>query len=87
MVKITDECVQCPDGRCIGSVCCNLSVKRVYCDNCKNEISSDEEVYFIEGEHYCEECALEQMEDWWNNLLTSEKADVLNILYYKAEEL
>ena len=87
MVKITDECVQCPDGRCIGSVCCNLLVKRVYCDKCKNEISSDEEVYFIEGEHYCEECAEDYFNNEWDNFTLNDKADTFACKHQDASDI
>lgn len=88
MIKTENECVQCPDGLpCIGSTCPCLNVSRVYCDKCHDEISGDNEVYFINDGHYCEDCANEYIEDWWNNLLMQEKADTLNILYYEAGEI
>ena len=43
MVEYENECVGCPPGMgCLGSSCPNRNVPHYYCDDCGDEVDSDE---------------------------------------------
>ena len=86
MLKITDECVYCNDGKCIGSACPNIGVKRIYCDECKEEIKSEEEVYEV-GCDMCPECFEYYIENEWSNLTLEEKADLMGYKHETVQNL
>ena len=60
MVKYENECVGCPpEMGCLGESCPNRNVKRLYCDNCKDEF---EELYEYDGQELCQDCLLNTIE-------------------------
>ena len=60
MVKYENECVSCPpEMGCLGESCPNRNVKRLYCDECKEEV---ETLYIIDGQELCQDCLLENIE-------------------------
>lgn len=59
MIKIENECVDCPpDIGCLGSSCPYMNVPRFYCDQCNCE----EELYWFEDEQLCIDCIIEKLE-------------------------
>lgn len=52
MVDYANECVDC-GLPCIGSACPYRNVKRLYCDDCKDEY---DELYEFDGEELCIDC-------------------------------
>lgn len=56
MVVYEDNCVNCPSEMgCIGSLCPNANVKRLYCDDCGEE---EDSLYVIDGVEVCSYCLL-----------------------------
>ena len=60
MRTVEDECVDC-GLPCIGSSCPNRKITRFYCDRCGEEFEPDE-LYDFDGEDFCKECLLEQLQ-------------------------
>ena len=59
MIKIENECVDCPqDIGCIGNICPYLNVPRFYCDECDNE----DELFWYEDEQLCIDCIVKRLE-------------------------
>lgn len=58
MIKKENQCVQC-GLHCLGSACPYKNVTILVCDCCGEEV---EELYHYNGQHYCEECLLEEFE-------------------------
>lgn len=56
MKRIENHCVGCavPAYPCIGNACPNRRVLVYYCDECKNEITTD--VNEVDGQDLCNEC-------------------------------
>ena len=53
MIKIENECVDCPpDIGCIGNSCPYLHVPRFYCDECGDEA----ELYWYDDQQLCIDC-------------------------------
>jgi len=65
MIQYEDECVGCPpEMGCLGSMCPNRNVPRIYCDICGEEIDSDSERWDLNTDyHVCEDCEPEEDED------------------------
>lgn len=56
MIKYENECVGCPpEIGCLGSGCPYVNVKRLYCDDCKEETDT---LYIIDNKEICAECLL-----------------------------
>lgn len=62
MKRYENECVGCPPERgCLGSVCPNRNVLRIYCDICGDEIDYDDPEWDPEKEyHVCDDCKKEE---------------------------
>lgn len=76
MRKYENECVGCPtEMGCLGSSCPYINVPRDYCDSCGKEGAT----YRIDGEDYCEDCAKEYLQDVFDDLTITEKADALEV--------
>lgn len=76
MVKYVDECVGCPkEMGCIGSGCPYIGLKVYICDLC----GSENALYHMEYQDYCEECARQYLQEAFNELIISEKAKSLGI--------
>ena len=53
MIRIEDECVDCPsDIGCIGNACPYKNVPRLYCDECGEENT----LYWWDGQQLCLDC-------------------------------
>ena len=60
MIKYENECVGCPpELGCLGESCPNRNVKRLYCDDCKEEV---ETLYVYDGQELCQDCLLNTIE-------------------------
>lgn len=57
MIKYESDCVGC-GLPCRGSSCPYYNVKHLYCDNCDEDC---EELYELDGSHYCEDCLLTEI--------------------------
>ena len=54
MIRIENECVDCPkDIGCIGNACQYLKVPRYYCDCCGYEVDN---LYYFDGQELCIDC-------------------------------
>lgn len=61
MIMYEDECVGCPtEMGCLGNSCPNRNVKRLYCDNCGDDV---DKLYDVEGSELCEDCAIQDYLD------------------------
>lgn len=62
MIKYENECCDCavPGYPCIGDLCGLRHVAHYYCDGCDKEFSP-EELFNIDGEMLCEDCAKENI--------------------------
>ena len=59
MKTINDECVGCPkEMGCLGEICPNRNVTRLYCDKCNEET----DLYYYDGQELCIDCIIEQLE-------------------------
>lgn len=85
MIKYENHCCGCavPAYPCIGNACPNVNVPVYYCDICDNDIYAE---YDIEGEHYCEKHAKEYLEERFEELSVSERAEILNISLKNVED-
>lgn len=82
MRKYENQCVECPPWMgCNESVCPYANVAIDYCDQC----GVDGAKYRINGDDYCEDCANEYLQEVFDDLTTSEKADILNIDLFTIE--
>ncbi len=60
MVRIEDECVDCPpEMGCIGNACPYKNVPRLYCDKCGDEFDV---LYWWNHEQLCLDCIETQLE-------------------------
>ena len=60
MIRLEDECVDCPaEMGCMGKSCPNRNVQHLYCDSCGEEYK---ELYVLDGEELCSDCVLERLE-------------------------
>ena len=76
MRKYENQCVGCPEGMgCLGKSCPYVDVPVDYCDQCNDENAE----YQIDGEDYCEECAKNYLQESFDELTITEKAEALNI--------
>lgn len=57
MVRYENECVSC-GLPCLGNMCPNRNVKRLYCDKCGDEA---ETLYEYDGMELCENCVLSEL--------------------------
>ncbi len=73
MIRTENECVGCRDMGmpCMGSSCPNRNVKRLYCDNCKEEVDELHDVY---GDELCNDCFMDCIFDYFPKI-TAEDAD------------
>lgn len=76
MKAIENHCVDC-GLPCLGKSCPYIDVLVYYCDDC----GEDGATYRIDGNDCCEECAKSRIEEAWNDLTLSEKAELLNISF------
>lgn len=82
MRKYENECVGCPpEMGCLGRSCPNMNVPRDYCDVC-----GDYAEYTIDGEDYCEKCANEMLNKFFDGLTVFGKTDVLGFSFQQANE-
>lgn len=79
-----DECVGCPTGMgCLGKSCPYKNVERIYCDVCGCD---SYEMYKVDGDDMCEECAEKYLQDIWDELTIEEKAELLDVDFSKMLE-
>lgn len=78
MIKYRDGCLGCAtDGYpCVGNACPNKRVPVCVCDICGNEGA---EMYRIDGEHMCSECANKYIDKQFADLDIGDRAYMLNI--------
>lgn len=78
MIRYENQCCGCatPGYPCVGRTCSFRNAPVYYCDFCGEQTTC---LYSIEGEHYCDECAQAYLEDCFDELSLSDKAEVLNI--------
>lgn len=50
--RYENECVGCPDGKCLGDACSKRNVLRYYCDKCDEEA----ELFKYGGKELCIDC-------------------------------
>ena len=83
MIRYKDECRSCavPGYPCIGSACSYRNVPHYYCDLC----DSEEAVYKIEGECYCEKCANKYIQETFDDFTMMEKAELLDMDFTKID--
>lgn len=79
MEKIESFCVSC-GLPCLGKYCPNYSSSVYYCDECKDYAD-----YQIGDKDFCEACAEEYMQNAFDDLTLSEKAELLDIPLRKYE--
>lgn len=72
--RIENQCVDC-GLPCLGSSCPNRNVPVDYCDDCGNEGAE----YHIDGADLCESCAEKRINDAFEELMLSEKAEAVGI--------
>lgn len=76
MIRYENECVGCPtEMGCLGKACPYVDVPVYVCDECE----SDDAEYQIDGHEYCEDCAKKYLQESFDELTISEKADLLGI--------
>ena len=71
--EYSSDCVDC-GLPCLGSSCSHYQRVDYYCDSC-----GDNADYEIDGEHYCEKCAEEYIQEVASSLSLYEKAELLDI--------
>lgn len=69
----SSDCVDC-GLPCLGKSCPHWERVDYYCDSC-----NDYAEYEIDGEHYCESCAKDVLQEAFDDLMLSEKAEMLDI--------
>lgn len=72
--KIENHCVDC-GLPCLGRSCPYRDVPVDYCDDCGNEGIK----YCIDGDDLCEDCAEERIQEFFDDLTISEKAEALDV--------
>lgn len=72
--RIENHCVDC-GLPCLGSSCPYRKVPVDYCDQCDGEGAE----YRIDGEDYCEDCVKEYLQEVFDDLTISEKAEALEV--------
>lgn len=76
MIKIENECVDCPkEIGCIGDLCPYKNVTRYYCDYCEQE----SELYNFDGEELCEDCARARLKECFDDYTLEEQAEILGL--------
>lgn len=76
MRKYENQCVGCPtEMGCLGSSCPYRNVPVDYCDQCDGEGAE----YRIDDEDYCEDCVKEYLQEVFDDLTISEKAEALDV--------
>lgn len=73
MRKIENHCVDC-GLPCLGSSCPYVNVPVDYCDICGTNYAD----YRMEGEDYCRDCAIDRLQEIFDDMTISEKAKALN---------
>jgi hypothetical protein len=61
MKKLENDCVDC--GKPCFSSCPYKAVPHYYCDNCGDEVESDELFKWNNGEDWCKECIINDVEE------------------------
>lgn len=80
MLEYEDYCVDCPSELgCMGSSCPNRNVAVYYCDSPRCGNYAD---YQLDGDDYCEDCALEYLQSLYKD---PEDCEMLDI-YEMAED-
>ena len=85
MIRYENQCCDCavPGYPCLGSSCPYVDVPVYYCDACDNEIHTG---YEIDGDHYCEGCARQYINECFKDLTLSEQAEALDITLKSLED-
>lgn len=66
MIRYEDDCVGCPpEMGCLGTACPYTNVRRLYCDNCKQEV---DKLYELSGVQWCEDCIVEDALSSWREV-------------------
>lgn len=85
MRKIENHCCDCavPGYPCRGSSC---ELRRVPVDYCDSDGCDNNAEYRIDGDDYCEDCANEYLQNEFDNLTLSEKAEALKVDLEKIDD-
>lgn len=76
MIEYESGCVGCPrEIGCRGRSCPYYEMEVYYCDMCKDEYAK----YRIDRNDYCEYCADQYMQNAFDDLSLTEKAELLEI--------
>lgn len=78
MIRHENHCCDCavPGYPCIHNECPRVSVPVYYCDYCGDDSYAK---YEINGEHFCEEHAIETFKEMFEDLPISEQAEALKV--------
>lgn len=60
MINYENECICCGIVPCLGNACPNRHIKKLYCDECGDEVKK---LYIVDGAELCADCALTNL-DW-----------------------
>lgn len=83
MRKYENQCVGCPEGMgCLGKSCPYVDVLVDYCDDCGAEGAE----YRIDGDDLCEDCAEKYLQEVFDDLTISEKAEALEVDLTKIDD-
>lgn len=74
MQRIENHCVDC-GLPCLGSSCPNRNVRVDYCDNCETNYAK----YHVDGNDLCETCTEKYLQETFDDLTVSEKAEALDV--------
>ena len=76
MRSYENQCVGCPpDIGCMGEACKYMNAPVNHCDWC----DSEDAIFEIDGNDYCENCAKKYLQEMFDELTTLEKAEILDI--------
>ena len=82
--KYENQCVGCPEGMgYFGSACHYMNVLVDYCDICRDKKAK----YRIDDKDYCMDCAKKYLQEVFDDLTISEKAEVLEVDLDKIDDL
>ena len=83
MRKYENQCVGCPEGMgCLGKSCPYVDVPVDYCDDCGAEGAE----YRIDGDDLCEDCVEKYLQEVFDDLTVSEKAEALEVDLTKIDD-
>lgn len=82
MRRYENRCVGCPtEIGCLGSSCPYKNVPLDYCDSCGREGVTHK----IDGDVYCDDCTKAYLQEVFDSLTITEKAEVLEVNISKID--